>query len=194
MLCCRHEDGYPADPKYQAGPYGTLAQCDIPPSVLFKMGDKINELKPDALFWTGDITPHDMWNQSLEHAIRYSDYLTDYMKDNLGDWSTYVIDGNHDYGVLLNSMDFREGRRDPIIDHQGVTWKQWFTDESMAEFLQNGFYSQPFKTTDGRVHDNVRVLAINTEACYYYNLFLLAEMSDPGDQLAWLERTLHEMQ
>ena len=158
------------------------------------MGDKINELKPDALFWTGDITPHDMWNQSLEHAIRYSDYLTDYMKENLGDWSTYVIDGNHDYGVLLNSMDFREGRRDPIIDHQGVTWKQWFTDESMAEFLQNGFYSQPFKTTDGRVHDNVRVLAINTEACYYYNLFLLAEMSDPGDQLAWLERTLHEMQ
>ena len=64
----------------------------------------------------------------------------------------------------------------------------------MAEFLQNGFYSQRFKTSDGRVHDNVRVLAINTEACYYYNLFLLAEMSDPGDQLAWLERTLHEMQ
>ena len=109
MLCCRHEDGYPVDPNLQAGPYGTLAQCDIPPSVLFKMGEKINELQPDALFWTGDITPHDMWNQSLEHAIRYSDYLTDFMKENLPDWATYVIDGNHDYGVLLNSMDFREG-------------------------------------------------------------------------------------
>ena len=135
MLCCRHEDGYPSDPSFPAGLYGPLAQCEIPPSVLYKKADKINELAPDALFWTGDITPHDMWNQSLEHAIRYSDYLTNFMKENLNDWATYVIDGNHDYGVLLNSMDFREGQRDPIIDHQGITWKQWFTDESMAEFL-----------------------------------------------------------
>ena len=44
------------------------------------------------------------------------------------------------------------------------------------------------------MHDNVRVVAINTEACYYYNLFLMAQMSDPGNQLAWLETTLREMQ
>ena len=117
MVCCRHEDGYPLDPDRQAGPYGSLSQCDIPPSVLFKMGDKINELAPDAIFWTGDITPHDMWNQSPEHAIRYSDYLTDFMNENLSEWSTVVIDGNHDYGDLINSMDFREGARDPILDH-----------------------------------------------------------------------------
>ena len=103
------------------------------------------------------------------------------MKQNLGDWATYVIDGNHDYGELLNSMDFRDGRRDSIIDHQVETWKQWFTEESLAEFSKNGFYTQRFKTSDGHVHDNVRVIAINTEACYYLNLYLLAEMSDPGD-------------
>ena len=51
----------------------------------------------------------------------------------------------------------------------------------MKEFSKNGFYSQRLKTTDGRVHDKVRVVAINTEACYYYNLFLLTEMSDPGN-------------
>ena len=62
MICCRHEDGYPSDPAMQAGPYGAMGMCDIPPSVLFKMGDKINDLAPDAIFWTGDITPHDMWN------------------------------------------------------------------------------------------------------------------------------------
>ena len=117
MLCCRDDDGYPKNPKQQAGPYGSLAQCDVPPSVLFKMADKINELEPDALFWTGDITPHDMWDQSLEHVIRYSDYLTNFMQENLNDWATYVIDGNHDFGELLNSMDFREGNRDGIIDH-----------------------------------------------------------------------------
>lgn len=190
MLCCRHVDGYPSDPWLQAGPYGSLAQCDVPVSVLYKMGDKINELAPDAIFWTGDITPHDMWNQSADHVIRYSDFLTNYMKENLGDWATYVQDGNHDFGNLINSMDFREGQRDPIIDHQTLTWKQWFTEESLKEFNKNGFYSQKFKTSDGRELDNVRVIAINTEACYYFNLFLLAEMQDPGDQLVWLEATL----
>lgn len=80
------------------------------------MSEKINQLSPDAIFWTGDITPHDMWNQSVEHVIRYSDYLTTFMEEEL-DFATYVIDGNHDYGELINSMDFRDGKRDPIIDH-----------------------------------------------------------------------------
>lgn len=158
------------------------------------MGDKINELSPDALFWTGDITPHDMWNQSFDHVVRYSDFLTKFMKEQLGDWATYVIDGNHDFGELLNSMDFREGRRDSIIDHQAITWSQWFTEESKAEFLRNGFYSQEFVTSGGRKHDKVRVVALNTEACYYYNLYLMAEMGDPGNQLEWLETTLKAMQ
>lgn len=63
----------------------------------------------------------------------------------------------------------------------------------MEEFLQNGFYTQQFVTSDGRALDKVRVVAINTEACYTYNLYLLTEINDPGDQLAWLERTLHKM-
>ena len=117
FLCCRDSDGYPDDPALQAGPYGSLAQCDIPPSVLYKMGDKINDLQPDLLFWTGDITPHDMWAQSVEHVLRYSDFLTDFMKEQLGDYATYVIDGNHDFGEVVNSMDFREGKRDPVIEH-----------------------------------------------------------------------------
>jgi hypothetical protein len=26
------------------------------------------EIKPDAVFWTGDIAPHDIWNQSFNHV------------------------------------------------------------------------------------------------------------------------------
>jgi sphingomyelin phosphodiesterase len=59
VLCCRAEDGIPDDPSDAAGPYGALALCDVPANVLFKMGDKINELAPDVLFWTGDVVPHD---------------------------------------------------------------------------------------------------------------------------------------
>lgn len=61
VMCCRADDGYPEDPALQAGPMGSLAICDVPKEVLYKMGDKVNELKPDALFWTGDVVPHDQW-------------------------------------------------------------------------------------------------------------------------------------
>ncbi len=52
------------DPAQAAGPYGSPAFCDVPISVLDKMSAKINELKPDTLFWTGDVAPHDQWNYS----------------------------------------------------------------------------------------------------------------------------------
>jgi len=50
------------DPSKGAGPYGSVSQCDIPKSVLEKMAEKINSLKPDVLFWTGDVAPHDQSN------------------------------------------------------------------------------------------------------------------------------------
>ena len=58
----------------------------------------------------------------------------------------------------------------------------------------NGFYSQKLKTTDGTEYDKVRVIAVNTEACYNANFFLMKLRDDPGDQLHWLEQTLYEME
>jgi sphingomyelin phosphodiesterase len=59
VLCCRIENGMATDPALAAGPYGSIAFCDVPVSVLEKMSDKVNELAPDTLFWTGDAVPHD---------------------------------------------------------------------------------------------------------------------------------------
>lgn len=58
-LCCRRRNGFPSDVTKQAGKYGSIAKCDVPPAMLYKLGDKINDLKPDVLFWTGDVPPHD---------------------------------------------------------------------------------------------------------------------------------------
>ena len=82
-MCCRKEYGFPEIPEYQAGEYGSLAKCCTPVSVLKKMGEKINELSPDALFWTGDTVPYDLQDYSLEHTKRYIDYLYNYLKENV---------------------------------------------------------------------------------------------------------------
>ena len=47
------------DPSKAAGVYGSIAYCDVPVSVFDKMTEKVNELAPDTLFWTGDVVPHD---------------------------------------------------------------------------------------------------------------------------------------
>jgi len=69
--------------KIGAGAYGSVAFCDIPISVLDKMTEKVNELKPDVLFWTGDVTPHDLWNYSQEYVEYYQRFLFDYMQEHL---------------------------------------------------------------------------------------------------------------
>lgn len=50
------------------------------------------------------------------------------------------------------------------------------------------------KTSDGKELENVKVVAVNTEACYNFNYFLMKLRDDPGDQLKWLENTLYEME
>jgi hypothetical protein len=64
MICCRNENGLATDPESAAGSFGSIALCDIPVSVLDKMTEKINELAPDTLFWTGDAVPHELWKNS----------------------------------------------------------------------------------------------------------------------------------
>lgn len=71
VLCCRAENGKAKDPSKAAGVYGTVSNCDAPVALLDKMTEKINELAPDTLFWTGDVVPHDVWNYSQEHVEMY---------------------------------------------------------------------------------------------------------------------------
>lgn len=40
--------------------------CNIPETTFTSMIEKVkNEIKPDVVFWTGDIVPHEIWNQNF---------------------------------------------------------------------------------------------------------------------------------
>jgi len=114
------------------------------------------------------------------------------MQTKLSAWSTYPLEGNHDFGVTINSQDFTE--TDPMITYNLELWKVWLDEAAQKQFAVNGFYSQKLKLSDGTVMDKVRIIAVNTEACYNANFFLMKLRDDPGDQLKWLEQTLYEME
>lgn len=52
---------------------------------------------------------------------------------------------------------------------------------------------EKFATND-KVYDKVNVLAVNTEATYAANFYLIGTRYDPGNQLQWLEEQLTQME
>jgi hypothetical protein len=56
----------------------------------------------------------------------------------------------------------------------------WLDDSALEEFEAKGYYAQKF-ATNNKVYDNVNVIAVNTEACYNANYYLMSNRQDPGN-------------
>lgn len=67
-----------------------------------------------------------------------------------------------------------------MITYNLNLWRKYLTPEAQEEFSRHGFYSQKLNSTDGTHYSNVRVIAVNTEACYSANYFLMKLRDDPG--------------
>lgn len=67
-------------------------------------------------------------------------------------------------------------------------------EESLKKFSEFGYYSAPLKLADGTVLNTTRIIGLNTNACYNLNYYLVRTINDPGNQLAWLEKELQEME
>jgi len=72
-------------------------------------------------------------------------------------------------------------------------WKDNLSEEALEELSVNGFYIDKFATKT-KVYDKVNVIAVNTQATYNANYYLIGQRYDPGNQLAWLEQKLTEME
>lgn len=71
MICCRDYCGDPATPEDEARKYGEYG-CDVPIPTFEKMLEYVNtEIKPDVIFWTGDVPPHDMWQYNTSYVQMY---------------------------------------------------------------------------------------------------------------------------
>ena len=96
-LCCRAENGLPSDPSKGAGEWGSY-NCDPPHNTITNLFHFLkDEIKPDVLFWTGDMTPHNVWENSMEEVAMYQNVLSKEMQDIFGDdFMVYPLQGNHD--------------------------------------------------------------------------------------------------
>lgn len=80
ILCCRSDSSHKfnRENSTQAGYWGSFGDfgCDIPIRTFDSMVNFVADvIKPDVVLWTGDVVPHDIWNQSLDHVKIYMDEL-----------------------------------------------------------------------------------------------------------------------
>ena len=61
-LCCRDYGNRKHNPNAaSAGKFGYPGMCDTSEAMFDSFLDKVDELKPDFIIWSGDNTPHDIW-------------------------------------------------------------------------------------------------------------------------------------
>jgi hypothetical protein len=51
------------------------------------------------------------------------------MQKNLNQWRTFPLEGNHDFGAVINSQDFNS--TDPIIPFLANYWKVWLDEAAL---------------------------------------------------------------
>ena len=188
-VCCRVRDGRPAIDADKAGKYGSF-WCDSPVVTIESAFAYLSSLpeaqKPDVIFWTGDNTPHDVWEQSYYANALYTEKVTEFLRTHLPGVPVFGALGNHEfYPVNVMSMD----GDDESMKYLKEAWKDYMTPESFVEFGKGGFYSQKVDLP-GSEWDKVRIVSVNSEQCNNMNWWLWGQMNDPQGELAWLEKTL----
>ncbi|XP_046910955.2 sphingomyelin phosphodiesterase-like [Dermatophagoides farinae] len=187
-LCCR-ADSPPSTSSttkvktsHRAGYWGDYRDCDVPLRLVDQTFQWIRQNHPDIeyILWTGDIPPHDIWNQTKQSQLEYIDIAGHLFDKYFSHVPIYPVVGNHE-SLPMNSF--------PLYSHPAIKQKyskQWLYDRLSSIWLRWGAY---FAT---RAKKGLKIISLNTNFCNTQNWWVLLNATDPGQQLEWLIQQLTE--
>ncbi|XP_034251961.1 sphingomyelin phosphodiesterase-like isoform X1 [Thrips palmi] len=188
-LCCRGTSG-PANGKRLAGKWGDYGRCDAPVALLENTLQHIAKEHPDldGILWTGDLQPHDIWNQTREESLSILRLTTDMILRAFPGVPVFPALGNHE-AVPVNSFSPSTvtGRLSMswLYDEVATQWAHWLPANQSGLVRRGAFYSVLFKP-------GLRVVSINTNFCNDKNWWLLLNSDDPDQELHWLVEELQK--
>ena len=99
-VCCRPPNRY-APPGRPAGHWGDY-NCDLPNCTLDNLLEHLAEKKDEFnwVYWTGDLPPHNIWNQTRSDQLEVLSLISTKLKYYLGDVQIYPTLGNHESAPL----------------------------------------------------------------------------------------------
>jgi sphingomyelin phosphodiesterase len=185
-LCCRPEFGYPSNASEGAQHWGTVGPCDIPFRTFSQfLQYTSSNFDIDMIIWTGDNIAHDIWHQSQANQTLSTHEITKEIFKYFPDTPVYPMFGNHEpypsdqYDTLGNTSSW-------LIDELSDMWKPWLDEKALETFKNYSYYSMVNK------EQNVKVIAMDTQACDTEDFFLIRDPSDPMHELEWLRKELYE--
>lgn len=177
-VCCR--DGTPKSNETGAGFWGDYRTCDIPPWTAENVLNYIvqNEKQIDWIYFTGDIAPHDVWQQTEEKDLAEISYTIRVLNQTFPNKKIYPCVGNH------------ESAPPDLFSTGNMSWlystlaNQWINQlaldpQTRETILKGGYYTTI-------IASNLRLISLNMNYCTENNYWMFINSTDPLGQLQWL--------
>ncbi|CAF3726860.1 unnamed protein product [Rotaria sp. Silwood1] len=182
-VCCRF--GQPLPSQTGAGFWGDYRGCDLPYWTAEAIVQYI-AADIDFVYFTGDLPPHNVWNQSRADQIYTINTINQLLVNTFPNKTFYSAVGNHE---AAPSNLFPT----PIISRENISWlyevladswiKLGLSADTRNSILRGAFYATV-------IHPGLRLVSLNMNYCASDNYWLFINMTDPLGQLQWLVKWL----
>ncbi|CAO3568458.1 unnamed protein product [Mortierella alpina] len=180
-LCCRKYADSPLTPKRKASTWGDY-KCDSP----IKLGEDLLKHVPKVAnisfsILTGDVPPHDIWQQTRETVIIAEEVAYETMENGLTT-KVYPTVGNHEAGpVNLFPTKATGGDIQWLYDSLADDWSRWLPADAVNSVKHYGAYT-------ASPAPGLRIISLNNNFCYTLNFYLYKKIKDydPNGELKWL--------
>ncbi|XP_015262832.1 PREDICTED: acid sphingomyelinase-like phosphodiesterase 3a [Gekko japonicus] len=160
--------------------------CDSPYKLILSALKFMKDSGQQASFmiWTGDSPPHVPAKElSTKVVIDIIGNMTSTIRSFFPELQVFPALGNHDYWP----QDQLPASVSEVYSAAADFWKPWLTDEAVSTLRKGGFYTQIVQPSiSGPL---LRIISLNTVLYYGPNKVTL-NMTDPANQLEWLEEVL----
>ncbi|KAJ8672963.1 hypothetical protein QAD02_004224 [Eretmocerus hayati] len=191
-MCCRASTGLAKNNATAAGLWGDYRKCDSPIWLIENALQHIAETHKDIdyIIWTGDLPPHDVWNQTREENINNVRISNELMKKYFKNIPIYPSVGNHEscpVDGFIPPFAPPEKNMSYLYDELDRQWSQWLPRTASRTVRYGGFYSVPVRNAPG-----FRIISVNGNYCSRNNFWFMLNSTDPVGQLDWLIQELHK--
>jgi len=174
-------------PNAAAGKWGDYRKCDTPKRTVDHMLSHIAETHKDIdyILWTGDLPPHDVWNQTKEENLAIIKDTVKQMVEMFPGIPIFPALGNHESAPVnsfpppyVNQVDISISW---LYDELDVQWRRWLPQSVTHTVRRGAFYSV-------LVRPGFRIISLNMNYCNNKNWWLLLNSTDPATELQWWEK------
>ncbi|XP_039755236.1 sphingomyelin phosphodiesterase isoform X1 [Pararge aegeria] len=189
-LCCRASNGPALTPGGGAGRWGDYRKCDTPKRTIDHMLKNIADTHTDIdyILWTGDLPPHDVWNQTKEENLKVLQETVAQMSDMFPGVPIFPALGNHESSPVNSFpppyISSPESNIAWLYNELDAQWRRWLPAGVSHTVRRGAFYSV-------LVRPGFRIISLNMNYCNNKNWWLLLNSTDPATELQWL---IYELQ